>query len=273
MEEVRLPSGVAVLRLDIPDEPATAKPVVISPLGERAVLPSAGVIVADYHVEKTPDWFSDAGDGSTGAKANLAAGAWLLAGPSQATLGRQFFSTIVHEATTVIPQVLDHLVRLPHVDAGRIGIAGSSTSGFRALAAMAAEPRLAAAAVVAACGDYHAFLQHSPLGAAGKQLALDPTFDRWLREHAPVSHPDRLVHGAVLMLNGASDLAVPLRCAEQSAAVFRRAYGRAGVPERYRFVAIENGSHLLGDEARHEVLTWWYQWLLPQRRTERRALP
>ena len=58
----------------------------------------------------------------------------------------------------------------------RVAITGVSTNGFIALQAVAADQRLHAASVIAACGDYQRFLRYSSMGMAGRPLTLDPDY-------------------------------------------------------------------------------------------------
>jgi dienelactone hydrolase len=192
---------------------------------------------------------------------------WLLAAPTPKSVGRGYFQLITGSAEQTVSQVVDHLETLPEIDAGRIGIVGTSTNGFKVLQAFAAEPRLAAAVAVAACGDYHHFLAESPLGMDGAPLDLAPDYDAWLRTIEPDRHPERLTHGALLMVNGGQDHAVPVDCARETARIFRAAFAQAGVPERFRAIVIEDAGHALVDETRHWVMAWWYQWLLAPKRT------
>ena len=63
------------------------------------------------------------------------------------------------------------------------------------------------------------------------------------------------------MLNGALDPAIPLPCAESTAAALARAYREAGVPERFHFVVYPDAGHDLGAAAEDRVLQWWERWL------------
>lgn len=259
--EAKLAGGFISVRVDVPATPAGPKPAILTPLDDhRRALLEAGAIVVGYHV----DWDSLAGfappppPGAPQPKV----GEWILAAPTPKTVGKGYFELIAYDANEAIPQVVDYLTTLPEVDATRIAIEGNSTSGFTALQAVAREPRLMAAVVSSACGDYHAFLHGSRLAMAGKPLDLAPDFDRWLRAQEPVEHPARLVHAALLLLNGAQDVAVPARCAQATDAVFRQAYERAGVPERYRFVLFNEATHNLGEDRMREAWAWWYRWLL-----------
>ena len=126
-----------------------------------------------------------------------------------------------------------------------------------------AERRLTAGAAIVACGDYHRFLQASSLAMDGAALELDPDYERWLQTKEPVRHPERIVHAALLMMNGADDPAIPVECATETARVLQRAYRRAGRSRRFKFVLLANKSHNITAEAREYVRAWLLQWLLP----------
>jgi pimeloyl-ACP methyl ester carboxylesterase len=188
-------------------------------------------------------------------------GRWLLASPTPKTVGQGYFS-IIETSAGMVRHVVDYLATLPEVDPTRIAIAGTSTTGFTTLEAVAVEPRLAAAVVIAACGDYHRFLHLSSLGMDGAPLDLDPAYDAALRRREPIRHPERLVHVPLLMVNGTDDLAIPVSCARESARVFRAAYARAGVPDRFRWVLVERAGHNdLGERAIMESRSWLQHWL------------
>ena len=263
VREATIDNGWITVRLQIPPTAAGRKPAVIGSVPDPDALLAAGVILVGYKI----NWEILSGlqpPGPPAPPAENTVGVWLLAAPTAKTVGKAYFELIMHAAEHVIPRIVDHLRTLPDVDPDRIGVGGISTSGFTALGAVAADRRLAAATVVVACGEWRTFLHESSLAMNGKALDLDPAYDRWLRAKDPVAHPGRLVHAAVLMVNGTADTAIPFRCARDTARVFRRAYARAGVPERYRFGVVPGGSHTIGGVAdvKYEVLAWWQRWLL-----------
>jgi hypothetical protein len=189
-------------------------------------------------------------------------GVWLLASPSAKVIGQGYFRLIWAD-TSAVPAVLDLLSTLPEVDPSRIGMAGISTNGFKVLSAIPQDHRLRAAVVVAACGDYHTFLERSSLAMNGTPLDLDPTYDAWLCEHEPILNPERFTDTALLMAAGGHDLAMPALCAQNTATVFQGAYAAARVPQRFRFLWFEAANHNeVLDLAQAEILAWWDQWLL-----------
>jgi hypothetical protein len=260
--QVAIDNGFVTVDLDIPNEPPGRKPVIISPVGDPQPLLAAGVILVSYRV----NWQLLRGLATPPQPApppGKMVGAWLLASPSAATVGQAYFGLIAFDAHDAIPHIVDYLVTLPEVAPARIGIAGASTSGFVALEAVAEEPRLAAAAVLVACGDYHGFLARSVLALGGRTpLRLDPKYEAWLCTREPIRYPARLTHAAILMVNGDRDTAVPARCAITTARVLRKAYRRAGVPDRFRFVLVRGAGHNLPDRGAREAMQWWHRWLL-----------
>src|SRR6185295_24899 len=169
-------------------------------------------------------------------------GSWLLAAPTPKTVGQGWFAMIGVDAETAIPEVLRYLETLPEVDMSRVAVA----------------------VLLAACGDYHTFLHLSPLAMNGAPLDLDPRYDARLRRLEPIRHPGRFTHAAILMINGTADTAVPVECARTTARALSRAYARAGVPERFRFVVLEGAAHSdLGTMAPPDIAVWLHRWLRP----------
>jgi dienelactone hydrolase len=256
--EATLENGFLTVEAQVPAEPPGPKPAVIAFAGEQPALLQAGAIVVTYRMNW--DVLKPLAPPSAPAPRNTV-GAWLLAAPTPRTVGRGWFGVIAASAGRV-PRVLDWLVGLPDVDPQRIGMMGTSTSGFIALEAAAADPRLAAVAAIAACGDYLDFLHHSTLAMGGAPLDLDPVYEESLRRRQAVAHPERLTHTALLMVNGTDDLAVPLSCATETARVLATVYAAHGAAQRFRFVGIANAGHNdLQVRARQEVATWFGRWL------------
>jgi len=259
--EATIANGFIELTVHVPREPAGPKATIINPVFDRDALLAAGAVLVEWRER----WDLLAGFAPRHPAApptpERPVGKWLLAAPSPKTVGEGWFGFIGWDAKEAVPRIVDHLLRDADVDPNRLAIAGNSTTGFTALEALAYEPRLRAAAVVSACGDYLDFLRHSTLAMNGAPLDLDPGYARRLRERQPIAHPERLTHAAVLMVNGRDDPAVPFRCARRTATVLRRAYARAGVRERFRFVALATRGHRIDDTGRREILAWWRRWL------------
>jgi dienelactone hydrolase len=265
IRELSLDDGFVTIRVDIPREPPGPKPAVLALFGERPRMLRAGLVTIGYqvHWERT-----DSRTQARPAPAPAATqpwGKWLLASPSSQTIGRGYFEVITYDATRVVPRVLDAVARFPEIDMTRLGIAGTSTTGFIALQAVAHDPRFTAAVVVAACGDYHRFLFGSTLAMDGAFLDLGAEYESWLHSIEPIRHPERLVHAAILLLSGAEDPVIPMRCVETTAAVLTQAYATAAVPERFRWSVLPGLGHAFVPALRDDMMAWWSEWLLSPR--------
>jgi dienelactone hydrolase len=266
LHEFALDDGLLRVSVKIPHVPAGRKPAVIQPLVDEVELLARGIVVVRFR----HDWMRAL------APVPLAedrppnvVGGWMLAAPRPGIVGRGYFGVIRVTARESIPQVLDLLETLPDVDPDRIAVAGSSTGGFIALEALIAEPRLAAAVVRVACGDYHRFLRSSSLALADDPrwlpdgvMQLDAEYEAELAEQEPIRFAAALPPRPLLMLNGTEDAAVPFACALRTAEIFEEAYARAGVASHFRFVTYESRGHDVGHATDVETLRWWERWLL-----------
>lgn len=286
--EWRIENGFVGITLEIPREPPGPKPAVIAFLDGRERLHEAGWVTVQYQIHwetlsglapkqdapaappapaESPPAGSQPVPGVPAAGAAAAPptpaprmwGKWLLASPARETVGKGYFELIDLQASYVIPRVLDALAGVPEVDGSRLAVVGTSTTGFVALQA-ARDRRLRAAVSLVASGDYPCFLERSTLAMDGEPLVLDPAYRRFLLARDPARHPRRLVHAAVLMVNGREDAAIPYACAQVTAERFAAAFARAGVPERLR-VVVQDGGHNLGPEASFEALAWLHRWI------------
>ena len=259
-DEVSLEHGFLTAHVAVPPGAAERRPAVIAPPADHEALLAAGIIAVSYHVH----WeFLRAFAPPEPVGNEKRVGVWLLASPTPKTIGKSYLTFVTYDANEAIPKLLDYLATRPDVDPARTGISGTSTSGFAALQATAVDRRLVGSTVVSACGDYHRFLQLSNLAMNGHPLDLDPDYDAWLRSQEPIRHPERLLHAALLMVNGAGDQAVPLACAESTARVLRRTYDRRHVPQRFRFVVVPGVGHVVGARAAHEAARWWQRVFTP----------
>jgi dienelactone hydrolase len=257
--DVSLAGGFVTVHLEIPPLPAGPKPVILAPVGDAKSLLEAGAITAMFQVHW--DQLAPLAPKTSTEPPKNTVGEWLLASPTAGSVGHAYFSLLTVDANQTIPSVIDYLVTMPEVDADRIAIAGASTTGFRALQAIARDRRIKVGVVFSAAGDYHCFLHLSRLAMKGEPLALDPDYEAWLRTEEPIRHPERLTHAALLMVNGTEDLAVPYPCAQRTEQVFRRAYRRAHAEDRYRPVTLDGAGHTLDDRAQQEAMAWLNRWL------------
>jgi predicted esterase len=272
LREFSLQAGFVTGTLSIPAAPPGPKPAVLQPISDEHELLARGYVVVRYqtHWRDLAPLAAQAGEAPPAGEPApaTAVGKWMLAAPRPGLVGRAYFELIAATASTIVPAVIAHLGGVPEIDPRRVAISGSSTGGFVALEALIQEPRLAAAAVRVACGDYHEFLESSSLALAGDErwlvdgeLALDPDYEASLRGREPIRFADRFPPRPLLLLNGALDPAVPAACARETARVLREAYEQRGVPERFRFVLYEDRGHDLGPDAEREILAWWDRWL------------
>lgn len=267
--EINLADGWITVRMSIPARPPGPKPAVISPFDDDAALLERGIVPVRFHT----NWERLRGLTPQPEPAPEAkVGAWLLAAPRPGIVGKAYFGLITEDAFHTLPKVLDHLETVPEIDPARIAIGGSSTGGFVALQALIADPRLCAAVVRVACGDYHAFLKASSLALnndprwlPGGTLVLDDDYEATLREIEPIRHAGRFPPRPLLLINGADDPAIPAACARRTARVLARAYDAAGVPERFRFELYADRGHDVGARAEIDALAWWDRWLLVKR--------
>lgn len=281
-----LSDGFLHVDVSIPQVPAGRKPAVIGSLGADELLLARGIIVVRFRndwaalgraaelahreqdgPEPPPDTLAPPGSPGSLEPPNRV-GAWALAAPRPGIVGRSYFALIGATAEKTVPAVVDLLAGLSEVDPDRIAIAGSSTHGFVALEALRVERRLAAGVVRVACGDYHGFLRSSSLALNDEprwlpegDLVLDADYDRALTSQEPIRFADHYPPRPLLMLNGATDPAIPVECAKRTAAALEVAYREAGASDRFRFVVFDDAGHDLGSRDTAEVLAWWERWL------------
>jgi pimeloyl-ACP methyl ester carboxylesterase len=266
VHHLTLANGFYTVDVTVPTAFPSPRPAVISMLGEPDDLLDVGLAVVTYqaHWERLKGLADSTTTTTTPSSVapRKTYGKWLLASSDPRTIGEGYLRLIVGNAEDAVPKVIDALSALPDVDTRRLAIAGTSTNGFLVLQALMADRRLIAGAAIAACGDYRRFLQVSSLGMDGGTLELDPGYERWLQAKEPVRHAERIVHAALLMVNGAEDRAIPVECATETARVFEDAYRRAGRSGRFKFVLVTGKGHNITADARTDVRAWLRRWLL-----------
>lgn len=197
-------------------------------------------------------------------------GRWILASDRPGNVGQGYFDIITYEASHAVPKVVRALEMVDGIDHDRIGIAGSSTSGFLALQAFAGEKKLAAAFVRAATGDYECFLRYSDLAFADNprwlhdgKPELDPDYAARLPRMDPATHVDRFPPRPLMLITGADDTAIPRRCVEQFASAVERAYAKAGVPQKFDWREVAGATHNLPSSTLTTALRFWTRTLQP----------
>ncbi len=250
-------------------------PAVVNPVLQPSELLARGIAVVRYRLDwgvlPRPEAAEPPEDQPTSKGKSV--GVWLLASPSPDVIGRSYFHLIWSEGTAV-KAVVEYLAALAFVDAERLGIAGISTNGFKALSALVAGVQFRAAVVVGSCADYHSFLADSPVALGGAELDLAPEYETWLREREAVRQVAAITDTALLMVNGGRDHIIPTSCVEGSVETIRRAYGRVDAGERFHLSWWPDATHnSLVDVASEEILAWWVKWFdLPPTAGADRAL-
>lgn len=272
-----LANGWIDVALTLPQAGVAPYPVVISPIVPDERLLERGFAVVRFHT----NWESlrgipNRGDAAKPPEAPAAGdapttvGKWILTAPRPGIVGRAYFDIITMEAESTVPKVVDWLTTRPEVDARRIAITGSSTSGFVALQAMAAEPRIAVGVVRVACGDYLTFLRSSSLALNDDprwlpdgKLVLDPDYAVEIATREPIRHADRYPPRPLLLMAGQRDQAIPYACVENTVQRFTKAYRAVGAADRFDFTPFPEGGHNLSEDANAEILPWLERWLAP----------
>jgi len=257
VKETRLRKGAVFVHLEVPPSPPGAKPTIVSLLGDTRQILALGFNAVTYRV----NWDLLRGPLPAPLPNERSVGKWVLASPSAEVLGERYLREIAGDGNEVVPAILDWLQTLPEVDPQRFGMVGVSTSGFVTLQAVAAEPRIGAAVAIAACGDYHRFLESSSMGIADEPLALDPAYDDWLRGQEIIHRPESVVHAALLMQNRTADELVPIACADETARVLGAAYAGAGAAERFLYERSEQEGHGIDRAERKRAIEWLQRWL------------
>jgi dienelactone hydrolase len=256
VREAELLDGAVPVKAEIPLVPGR-KPAVIGLIGNTRPFIDAGFVAVTYSIY----WLRLKDSLPPPPAAEHAVGKWVLLSPSADLLGERYLREIATTARTVVPAVLDWMSAQPEIDPTRMGMTGASTNGFITLQAAAVDRRLDVAVVLAGCGDYHRFLRESSMGIPGHPpLALEPEYEQWVRAQEVINDPQPLLHAAVLMVNRTGDELVPVSCADETARVLQDAYADAGVPERFRYVRLEQPGHGIGPDELNAMNAWFQRW-------------
>ena len=265
-KEIELDRGWITVSLGLPNAGAPPYPVVLNPILPERKLLDRGIAVARFRTNweilrgfrKKPDARPAPPGKDAGAERDAEpVGNWLLQSDRPETVGQAYFQLIAQDSQKTLPRVLDFLARQPEIDAERIAITGSSTSGFLALQAMAAEPRrLRAAAVQIACASYRTFLRSSSLALddrekwlPGGEPRFDPAYEAELAAVDPIHKADRFPPRPLLLISGARDHAIPRSCVLETVSALREAYRRAGTPDAFVWREFGESGHETPPEA------------------------
>jgi predicted esterase len=288
-KEVELDRGWITVSLGLPNTGSPPYPVVLNPILPERNLLDRGIAVARFRTnweilrafrkKPEPDPAATQKE-SNGDPEPEAVGNWLLQSDRAETVGQAYFQLIAQDSEKTLPRVLDFLARQPEVDAERIAITGSSTSGFLALQAMAAEPRrLRAAAVQIACGSYRSFLRSSSLALDNQEkwlpageVRLDPAYEAELMAVDPIHKTGRFPPRPLLLISGARDHAIPRNCVFETVSALRESYQRAGVPDRFVWREFEESGHETPPEASEMIFDFLVEALavVPPERSPRK---
>jgi hypothetical protein len=278
---VMLAGGWIEVTLTAPESGAAPFPVVISPILPDDELLTHGFAVVRFRtnweslrafakpaVEATPRPEEAEAKPAETEPAAEPVGKWLLTAKRPGIVGRFYFDLITVDAEQSLPAVVDWLETRDDIDVRRIAVTGSSTGGFKALQAMAIEPRIAVGVVRVACGDYLTFLKSSSLALnddprwlPGGKLVLDPDYAVEIAAREPIRHADRYPPRPLLLLAGERDPAIPFACVENTVSRFRTAYAKDDASDRFRFVPFAEEGHNLSSAANAEILPWLERWL------------
>jgi pimeloyl-ACP methyl ester carboxylesterase len=262
----------------VPKNAAGPVPAVISPLNRDSDLLRAGIATVRFHThwevlrgfQKNPEKRTAAAedDQFPGSEEKPLVGRWILAADRPGIIGQGYFGIIGYEARKAVPGVLDALRLVPAIDPERVGIAGSSTTGFLALQAMAHDKRIKAGFVFAATGDYHCFLRYSNLALNNDprwlpdgEMKLDAEYEAALEDRAPGNHLSSFPPRRLLLITGEDDPAIPARCVERFTRGMQAAYRDANAPDAFEWVELEDVSHSLPPETLGVARAFWQRTL------------
>lgn len=268
--EAELLQGFLQVTLKIPKHPVGRKPAVIGKIAGQEALLARGVVIVEYAQRWSAipvDPYAPAPQPPPSTEHPV--GRWLLAAPRAEIVGRAYFQLIAATARRTLPLLVDWLGQQPEIDASRIAITGSSTNGFVALEALAADGRLAAGVARATCGDYRAFLRASRLALdddpdwlPGGRLVLDPDYADEIDRHQPISNAAAYPPRPLLLQAGSADVAVPFACVHSTAERLASAYAAAGAPERFRLIVYPDRGHALEPRATTDAIAFLEHWLI-----------
>ncbi len=176
--------------------------------------------------------------------------------------GVSTFGVLVGTAMDVVA-LIDFLPACLGVRTDRVGMTGFSLGGFATLAAMALEPRIAAATAFIAGGCFYTFMEQ--LVANGQADAdsfdanLSPALTAALQRYDAVHNAAAFADRPLLLVNGGADELVTLESNRRFEAAARPHYNHA---DRFRLSVHEEAGHEVNDRMWAEGVAWLRRWLI-----------
>jgi dienelactone hydrolase len=157
-------------------------------------------------------------------------------------------------------RALDYLASLPEVDAGRIGMTGSSGGGTLTTYISMLDPRVKAASIVTYITSFRKKIE-----ARAADSVSDPEQDLFGVLGAGVDHTEMvgLIAPRPVLIGAALKDFFPIEGTRATFAELREVYAKAGVPERVDMVAFDH-KHMYSQPLREATAAWFNRWLKGQ---------
>ena len=154
-------------------------------------------------------------------------------------------------------RALDYLASLPEVDAGRIGMTGSSGGGTLTTYVSMLDARVKAASIVTYITSFRKKIE-----ARADDSESDPEQDLFGPLAAGVDHTEMvgLIAPRPVLLGAAIKDFFPIEGTRATFAELRQVYAQAGVPERVDMVAFDH-EHMYSQPLREATTAWFNRWL------------
>ena len=154
-------------------------------------------------------------------------------------------------------RALDYLASLPEVDAGRIGMTGSSGGGTLTTYVSMLDARVKAASIVTYITSFRKKIE-----ARANDSESDPEQDLFGPLAAGVDHTEMvgLIAPRPVLLGAAIKDFFPIEGTRATFAELRQVYAQAGVPERVDMVAFDH-EHMYSQPLREATTAWFNRWL------------
>lgn len=163
---------------------------------------------------------------------------------AQGPPAHELFLRIVRESAAELPAVVGRALQ---EYGGPLGVVGISMGAYTALAAAAADPRLAVVVSLLGSPDW-----------APREGEPTPTNRAWLAE-APARHPERFPPRALLLANAGRDVNVPPAATRAFAAALRPLY--ADLPDRLEYREYPDSEHFMREDDWNDLWSRTLAWL------------